>query len=376
MNKTFLVVVIAGFLAILAAHGQDVNQAQLIQQQILEKIRQVYGQDSSAPTEDPSKKVSELPLESDQTIGEKISKFPVPPQEVVVRLDRSSATPVIYIDKTPYVDTEGEIFDAQLNPMTKMGIYSVRLGDKFVYKVFRAGVDVEPIVVASSKIMTNRGVVIETVTGKKISGDRVALLKGGGMLVFRGQTTAFLWEPGKALKTLTAPENFTFFREQVGDVLSTKLVLIEKIADKSLGSAVKGLGSIFGVGKKDNTYQLMNYEDSKTIEIESKRFTDPKNDVIQFYGRSSREGKSWINWFSTPDGAKFAVFMGESVSEIKALDISTQKNVILFKRFLGFDGFNAFQDANGIVDVYSAAGPLTDKVENAYDKLSKGENAK
>jgi hypothetical protein len=284
-----------------------------------------------------------------------------------------------------YIDPEGKIiaygFDAQSGDFTYLAETSV---GEYVLKSGRALASAEPVTIATAR---KQGLLwqVATVTGKKFAGNRLIPASRG--FVIARDNTGFRFVPGSGTTSIAAPEAFTIAALQNGDIANTGYILLERTpasngtqSGNSLGAlfgAVKSLGSVIGVGKKED-YALLQIESNRVVPVnvslEDKQVQlmsacrqrsmliaqcekmETYDSVFQPDGMRNMSHYFWrINWFNVP-GRPILVSQEGGLSKVSATDLNSGKKVILFERALGIANFAATQHADGKISVTAQMG--------------------
>lgn len=284
-----------------------------------------------------------------------------------------------------YIDPEGRItaygFDAQSGDFTYLAETS---SGQYVLKAGRALSQNDPVTIGTAE---KRGSMwtVNAVTGKKFTGYR--LIPSSRGFVIARENTGFRYVPGSGTTNIVAPESFSIAALQNGDISNTGYILLERTPTSngsqkgnSLGalfSSVQSLGSLVGIGKKED-YALLNMDsnrlvsvnvslDDKQVQIMSAcrqrnyiyaecAHMDSFESLFQPNGMKNMSHYFWrINWFNVP-GRPILVSQEGGLSKVSATDLNSGKKVILFDRAMGIAGFTAKQDTTGKIGVTAQMG--------------------
>lgn len=284
-----------------------------------------------------------------------------------------------------YIDPEGKItsygFDALSGDFTYLAETSPGV---FVVKAGRALAHGDPVTIATAQ---RQGALwqVSTVTGKRFTG--YSLIPSSRGFVIARDNTGFRYVPGTGTTNIVAPEEFSIAALQNGDIGNTSYILLERTQasngtqpGNSLGalmSAVKSLGSVVGIGKKED-YAMLDIQSNRLVPINlalegkqvqvmsacrKKNFLiaqcahmDAFDSVFEPNGSKNLGHYFWrINWFNAP-GRPILVSQEGGLTKVSATDLNSGKKVILFERALGIASFSARQDANGKISVTAQVG--------------------
>ena len=385
MKKTIALFLAAGLLSALPLQAQDINnltpeqQKQLLTLLLRQQLGGAQQQGAALPL--PLAPNNAVPQRTEASLAADFRQFPTLTQGVQFERFRDGFA----INGQRYIDAEGKItsyaFDAQSGDFTYLA--ETHPGE-FVLKAGRAMTQSEPITIATAQ---KQGMIwqVTAATGKKFTGYR--LIPSSRGFVIARDNTGFRYVPGSGTTNIVAPEAFSIAALQNGDIANTGYILLERTPTSngtqpgnSLGalfSAVQSLGSVVGVGKKED-YALLNMDNGRVvpvnISLESKQVQvmsacKQKNFLIakcaqmesfesafEPNGTRNMSHYFWrINWFNVP-GRPVLVSQEGGLGKVTATDLNSGKKVMLFERALGIASFAAIQDANGKINVTAQMG--------------------
>ena len=385
MKKTIALFLAAGLLSALPLQAQDINnltpeqQKQLLTLLLRQQLGGAQQQGAALPL--PLAPNNAVPQRTEASLAADFRQFPTLTQGVQFERFRDGFA----INGQRYIDAEGKItsyaFDAQSGDFTYLA--ETHPGE-FVLKAGRAMTQSEPITIATAQ---KQGMIwqVTAATGKKFTGYR--LIPSSRGFVIARDNTGFRYVPGSGTTNIVAPEAFSIAALQNGDIANTGYILLERTPTSngtqpgnSLGalfSAVQSLGSVVGVGKKED-YALLNMDNGRVvpvnISLESKQVQvmsacKQKNFLIakcaqmesfesafEPNGTRNMSHYFWrINWFNVP-GRPVLVSQEGGLGKVIATDLNSGKKVMLFERALGIASFAAIQDANGKINVTAQMG--------------------
>ncbi|MRX11521.1 hypothetical protein GJ697_27215 [Pseudoduganella sp. FT25W] len=387
MKKSIGILLLSTLCGALPLQAQNVDnltpeqQKQLLNLLLLQqKVAQLNAQNGYTPQAAVAPAAA-APQRSDAELAAAFDAFPALTAGVQFERFRDGFA----INGRRYIDPEGKItsygFDAQSGDFTYLA--ETNAGE-YVLKSGRALASAEPVTIATARKQGAQWQV-STVTGKKFTGYR--LIPSSRGFVIARDNTGFRFVPGHGTTNIVAPETFTIAALQNGDIANTGYILLERTpesngsqANNSLGSlfnAVKSLGSVVGVGKKED-YALLNIENNRlvpvNVSLEDKQVQvmsacrqrnmliaqcdkmDSYDSVFQPNGMRNMSHYFWrINWFNVP-GRPILVSQEGGLSKVSATDLNSGKKVILFERTLGIANFAATQQANGKISVTAQMG--------------------
>lgn len=385
MKKTIALFLAAGLLSALPLQAQDINnltpeqQKQLLTLLLKQQLGGAQQQGAALPL--PLAANNAVPQRTEASLAADFRQFPTLTQGVQFERFRDGFA----INGQRYIDAEGKItsyaFDAQSGDFTYLA--ETHPGE-YVLKAGRAMTQSEPITIATAQ---KQGMIwqVTAATGKKFTGYR--LIPSSRGFVIARDNTGFRYVPGSGTTNIVAPEAFSIAALQNGDIANTGYILLERTPTSngtqpgnSLGalfSAVQSLGSVVGVGKKED-YALLNMDNGRVvpvnISLESKQVQvmsacKQKNFLIakcaqmesfesafEPNGTRNMSHYFWrINWFNVP-GRPVLVSQEGGLGKVTATDLNSGKKVVLFERALGIASFAAIQDANGKINVTAQMG--------------------
>jgi hypothetical protein len=295
-----------------------------------------------------------------------------------------------------FIDPEGKIVIYGFDTMTGDATYVAQVDAvNFVIKTTRVLVDAEPVTIATA---TRTGVTwqVVTVTGKKLSGDRLLPLSRG-FLVAR-ESTGFKYIAGQGISSFAVPDSFEIASFQNGDIAGTDSVLIAKIPSArkqdtfgEMIETVKALGDLLGAGKAED-YKLYNIRTGQAITInvalKSNEIAahsrcrqvnllvadcarvDFFDSLFDEYGMPNYGHYFWrISWYKTATRPLLIAQEG-GLSTITATDISTGAKVKLFERTLGINGFSVRQFPSGQIAVTASLGFDKQTIDDVETRFS------
>jgi hypothetical protein len=384
MKKTFGAIAVAALFSAAAVHAQNLDNLTPEQQKQLLTLllKQQLSQAGNAAQQPGSAGATTAPAQRAETdLAAEFARFPALTTGVQFERFRDGFA----INGQRYIDPEGKItaygFDAQSGDFTYLAETSAGL---YVLKSGRALAQSEPVTIGTAQKQGSQWQVVSA-TGKKFTGQR--LIPSSRGFVIARENTGFRYVPGNGTTNIVAPEAFSIAALQNGDIANTGYILLERTptangaqATNSLGSlfnAVQSLGSIVGIGKKDD-YALLNMQSNRVVPInvsvEEKQVQvmsvcrqrnfafaqcermDSVESAFQPNGSRNMSHYYWrINWFNVP-GRPVLVSQEGGLSKVTATDLNTGKKVILFERAMGIASFSATQDAAGKVNVTAQMG--------------------
>ena len=307
----------------------------------------------------------------------------------------------ILINGKMFNDFEGSVANLGADRFTGQFTYAIKNFDgSYTLKYHKANSEQEPIKIAN---IIRKGDLfsVETVTGKKTSGNAVIPTSDGFILGRAG--SAFRYKIGEGnIENITLIDDYHIAQHQNGDAASTGYILLEKDArDKSdsvggLFDSVSALGSTFGLNEL-NDYVLVNIEDGSLVPLDisllGKNVTDHSDcrasksglynecDKVSFrealYDKNGLKNNShyyWsIDWINTSSGV-FAFY--KTTTTIKVVDIQNSLVHTVFSRMLGVNEFTLTEHANGKVSIEAQLGFSHEKIEDVEEFIrSNKENA-
>ena len=300
----------------------------------------------------------------------------------------------ISINKSIYLDPEGEVVRYGADYSSGDFSYLIKTGPStYIMKFSRALIDEEPITLANAEYSNSRWNV-KTVTGKNLSGSGIIMMSQGFLVKRTG--SAFMFEPGKRVKSVSAIDGYNLAKFQNGDVATTKVILQEKIKSETdqaqLLGTLSSIGNTLGMNKA-NDYVLVNMENGKQIPLDittednkagyysnCRRRSALVNecDDVEFKSslydqRGSRNLGHYfwkIIWYKTDEGS-FAIVQEGGTRKISIINLNTGMRVTAFERMLGIAGFSTNQDKNGKIQITAQMGFSEEKINDAVDFFNK-----
>lgn len=274
-----------------------------------------------------------------------------------------------------YVDSAGRVSMVASDVLTGDIAYVVERNGNYSVKLLPGGdIQRDPIEIANVS-REGKDWLVKTRTGKNLAGNDFSVTPNG-VFVSR-DAAAFLYEAGIGVRNIPAPEGFRIAPLQRGNVGTTGYVLLERVQQDNkkglagLGSALKGLGSVVGMGQIQD-YALMNTSTGDVIPlgVESSgknvsQLSDcrRKNDLINVCSRSTsfeslydQNGRNdlhyyWrIVWYQTPKGP-IAISLENGVKDVFVTDLTSKRRVLAFNRALGINSVTTEQLADGRVTI-------------------------
>lgn len=310
---------------------------------------------------------------SEEQLASRLAQFPPKKGPIEVKSRRDGFD----VNGQTFVDPEGRITVYNFNVLTGDVTYVAQTGAENIIKVARLGTNSEPVRIGTAQQNSSGKWEITSVTGKKLSGDSLSVTPKG-VLVAR-DTSAFIYEPGKGIRSITVPSGYRLAQIQHGDVESTGYVLLEKQGAEGSGNSatalfntLKDAGRMFGLNTKED-YALMHVDTGKlyslNIQVDGKNVSqmynckkrnavaNTCNDMISFESLYRNDGSPNMShyfwktyWMSTPSGP-IAITMENGVKDIFIIDLNTGKKVVAFNRTLGIQDFAVYQHGNGAVSI-------------------------
>lgn len=399
--KPALLSLVAG-IAMSTAHSQglDPQQQQLLQQLLLMQQR-ASTQLNAQPGLNPQQLQQQQPRLSEADLASRISAWPAVQGPFSMDRFRDGFA----VNGQRVLDPEGRIIQYSLDGASGDIAYSIEMGpNQYQIKLTRQGVT-QPVVIASASKQGGQWIV-ETVTGVRVSGARLTL-SGRGFIVAR-DNALFRYDAGRGLSSSALPETHTLAAMQNGDIAATGWVLLEKrqdtkaqedgvLANTSLGglfSAVKALGAAAGVTKSDSDYALFELATSKLrpvgISLGEKEAQilsqcHRKNNFVNICDRMESVESVWsqsgtpnrghyfwrVSWYRTPTGP-MAVVMQDGIGKIEAIDLTSDRQLVVFERALGIGDWSAKQTPDGRVQVKAKLGfetAIRDDVAQLFNEV-------
>jgi hypothetical protein len=237
---------------------------------IREKYRQRMGIAMPATHSQAAQGGGTQPLasETEESLNAKILAFPASPKELKIEDQRDG----FLVNGQSYIDPEGNITNFAFDVLTGDVTYSVQADrTNYIIKYAKAGTNRDGIPIATAS-RTNTGWSVQTVTGKRINGELITMMPKG--ILLSRSTAAFEYVPGEGTKSISVPQGYIVVPMQRGNVKATNFILVQRIeapqtSQNSLSTLfndVKSLGSMIGVGKKED-YALMEINTGKLTMI-------------------------------------------------------------------------------------------------------------
>jgi hypothetical protein len=307
----------------------------------------------------------------------------------------------IKINGKTFLDPEGEIVKFGSNNLNGDFTYIIKTGQKEdLIKYGRAGSN---DTVTLGYLVTGRdGVNVETVTGKKLSGNAIIPTSRG--FVISRKASAFKFDPLNGVSSFSSKDGFHVARFQNGDVASSGFILLEKDEEKEsesplgavtgLFGALKDAGNAFGViDSASYEYMLADLDSDAAVPLdittEGKKIgvysnCRKKNAFVNdcanvnykesLYNKDGSKNLShyyWkVYWFNTPEGP-FAIAQEAGLRKVTITNMKTGEKVIAFERMLGINGFDAKQSDVGVISLSASLGFSSDSISDAVDFFNK-----
>lgn len=397
-NKIFVGLVIAtSLLNSCMPQPQQLTSEQLEQQQkIMLKIQSLSNTQSQMQNDLPINKPPEI---SENELNEKIKKIPVLKNGVEFVRKKDGFE---YNGKR-FIDPEGTIVNYGYDSVTgDVTYFASTAQDTIIIKWCRVSTDTEPITIAKADFVNDKWTV-STVTGKKITGDKISLFSKG--FVVGRESTGFLYKVGESLKSFATPDGFNIAEYQNGDVSETNLILAERAPQSennqadSFFSSAKNLGASFGINKKED-YVLFNFDSGQQVpinvslegknvavysDIKKQHFNGLVNECgkVDFfeslynkYGDPNSEHYFWrISWFETKNGPILIVKESGASSKVTIQNLKTGKKVVAFERFLGINWVVANKKSDGKIELKVKLGSSIKTISDVEELLRTKSNA-
>ena len=323
---------------------------------------------------------------SDGELLQKISGTQEP-----AKIELSARRDGLLVNGRVFADPEGAMKAYSYDVVSGDVTYQIASNGGFVFKYFNPSIGVDPVMIGSA-VITGSGIQINLLNGSTLGGDS-AVPMPRGVLVARG-VNMFVYEPGKAIQTVSIPDGWMLAQFQRGSVGATRTVLLENVSASnqqkdssglgSLLSATQSLGQLFGVNKKED-YAFLNIDTGKLIKLnisvdgktqtvmsncrKRNNFVNDCATATSFQslytpngGRNTLHYFWQANWYQTPSGPIGVVQEGGLV-DLFIIALRTGKRVTAFHRAMGMTSTDTSQSADGVVKV-SAAWMFQDHVIN------------
>lgn len=253
------------------------------------------------------------------------------------------------------LDAEGEILNYSALSSSGYVTYAVRNNDGLTtVKVVRPGGSVEGLAVARIDCTgQSTGCLAETATGKKITGDRIVYLSKG--LMAARPNAVFIYEPGRGVKTLPLPQKTEMMREQPGDILASRHLLVR---DFSVDE-----GGFLGIGGKQG-FALIDIDTGKKS-TQFRTGIPAKNGWLERDEERDTDVRRRMAWFVTKSGVIVAS-LDNGLKDLVFVNLGTGQRVIGYTRDMGIAGFEATQEETGQVRVrnYNTLGIATFDIQD------------
>lgn len=314
------------------------------------------------------------PTLSETQLAQTLAQWPSKPATFSVKERRDGFD----INGQPVLDAEGRIFSYAVNAVTGAATYAVQGRSGVTIKAVGATAP-HPTVTIATGVQGNRGWELTTATGQRLLGDTLSVLSDGFMV--GRSSAAFRYRTGEGVRNIAIPNGYFLAPLQNGDIGSTGFVLLEKEGAAPAGkgnplmeliSATKALGSIVGVGRKED-YALMDMQsgklfplnipaDGKTVSLlsdcrkhnwilnECKKMQSFES-VYNPDGFKNNMHYFWkARWFPTSNGP-VALTQEDGVTTIYITDLRTGRKVQAFSRALGIANWDVEQHSDGSLGV-------------------------
>lgn len=344
----------------------------------------VGGQGATVAVSSPS------PSTAEDGLAALVSALPSRPEHLTIE-DRKDG---FNVNGRGYVDPEGRIRNYAINPVSGLATYLAETtSGTFLIKVMRAGSDAEPVLIGTA-IRSGGGWQVDTVTGKRMTGQSLTVVAGAGILVTR-DTAAFLYRPGKGMLNVAVPNGFLAARFQRGDILGTNHLLLERDVrtangGKNIFETFKSLGGALHLNKTED-YALLNLttggitpinisESGKDVGnysncrkknalVNTCGNVDFRESLYDNTGRNLSHYYWRINWFST-SANPILIAQENGLRDITIKDLKSGKKVTAFSRELGIAGYDATQNSDGKIRIAARMGFSTEKIDDAVAFLT------
>lgn len=307
----------------------------------------------------------------------------------------------IKINGKTFIDPEGEVIDFGSNNLNGDFTYIIKTGkQEDIIKYSRAGSN--DTITLGYLLNGQNGINVETVTGKKLSGNSI-IPTSRGFVVAR-QSSAFKFDPINGITSLASKEGFHVARFQNGDVASSGFILLEKDEENKSANPMGAVGDLFGalqdagnsfgvIDSASYDYILADLDSDAAIPLDIT--TEGKNvgvysncrkknafindcDTVNYkeslYRKDGSKNLShpfWkVYWFNTPEGP-FAIAQEAGLRKITITNMKTGEKVIAFERMLGINGFIAKQSKNGVISISAKLGFSSDSIGDAVEFFNK-----
>lgn len=304
----------------------------------------------------------------------------------------------IKINGKTFLDPEGEVLDFGSNNLNGDFTYIIKTGQKEdIIKFGRAGSN--DSITLAYLVSGREGVNVETVTGKKLSGESI-IPTSRGFVVSR-KASAFKFDPVDGVSSFASKKGFHVAQFQNGDVASSGYILLEKDEEAQSENPVSGLfgalkdaGNAFGVidsasyeymladldsdvavplditteGKKIGVYSNCRKKNAFVNDCENVNYRE------SLYNKDGSKNLShyyWkVYWFNTPQGP-FSVAQEAGLRKVTITNMKTGEKVIAFERMLGINGFKAKQSNDGVISISASLGFSSEAIADAVEFFNK-----
>lgn len=356
-------------------------------QQLIQQRMQSMGLQSNSAESAPNNLPAQQ-TETEASLSEKIMAFPAKNQDIKFS-DRKDGFDV---NGQPFLDAEGRIVKYSFDVLSGDVTYLVQTGgNNYSVKYVRADSNMDGVTIGYASTQP-LGWQVQTVTGKKLTGELMTLLPKG-VLVSR-ESAAFKYVPGNGVTSIGVPQGYIIAPFQHGNIGATDFVLLEKVEENSTSpvggifSSLKAIGNTLGINKKED-YALLGLKDKKMYllniasngkEVNSYSNCRKQNNMVNncatmtsqeaLYdntgGRNTGHYFWRTNWFNTSAGP-IAVAMENGVTDITLTDLNTGKKVVAFTRTMGILKFDANQDSSGKIKIVAQLGLSSETIDDAVE---------
>jgi hypothetical protein len=317
---------------------------------------------------------------------------------------RSTGQPATFNVERDGISVNGDVhLDAE--GTVERGGWDVLTGD-FTYttanidgtkslKFFRANSNSSPLTFASIE-QQNGNYQVTTLDGKVMVGHNF-IPTSNGVVVIRG-ASLFKYDIGEGVKNISIPRGWQVAHWQHGDVDSTNLVLIEKLAhtkqsnDKGFSGLLSrfneikrglGMAEVFDYAlldiKTNQTYLLnMSLNDKKVTNLTNCNplnnyvnkctGSESYNSLYDSNGQKNRLHYYWaLDWFNTRAGP---MGLYNSGTEILVVDIGGNSALPLFQRTMGINSFDVDKFADGRITVNAKLGLGSEVISDLTSHLA------
>jgi hypothetical protein len=296
-----------------------------------------------------------------------------------VKVELSARRDGLLVNGRVFADPEGAMRAYSYDVVSGDVTYQIASNGGLVFKYFNPSTGVDPVILGNAAI-TSSGIQINLLSGSTLGGDSVIPMPRG-MLVARG-ANLFVYEPGKAIQTVSIPDGWVLAPFQRGSVGATRTVLLENVNASnqqkdssglgSLLSATKSLGQLLGMNKTED-YAFLNLDTGRLIKLnisvdgkvqmvlsncrKRNNFVNDCATASSFQSLYAPDGSRnrlhyfWqANWYQTPTGP-IAVVQEGGLVDLFIIDLSTGKRVTAFHRAMGMTSTDTSQSSDGVVKV-------------------------